>query len=330
MRSHLATLAVVGLVAASPVLLAGGGGTLTASRQTAPPALERLPGQGVPVEKTHTYRLAGRIRPLLFWFGKDDVGLGRIVWRRSPTGARGYDFLVGTDPAKAPRALNRWGYVSEEATGADGALFALMTRSEESSYDDANTSTARTGAGAGTEFRALHARLDAGTVTSRVAPVQATEPLDVFDVDAALDRIRRETAAATPRQTRARAEARPGFLVAVADLVDRAVAARTPAQRSDVLATVVPYAFGRSAYELRLREIETVRGADGGGVPQVRLPFEIRTLATDARTRFELLCGTQGDLAGVPVRIDWQPRWWLRLELHLDDQPGRAAPPVSR
>jgi hypothetical protein len=33
MRSHLATLAVVGLVAASPVLLAGGGSTLTASRR---------------------------------------------------------------------------------------------------------------------------------------------------------------------------------------------------------------------------------------------------------------------------------------------------------
>jgi hypothetical protein len=327
MRSHLATLGVVGLVAALPVLFGWSGAGAT-SRQAPLPALERLPGEGVPVEKSHTYRLAGRIRPLLFWFGKDDVGIGRIVWRRSPGGRHGYDFLVGTDPSKAPRALNRWGYVSEEVTGVDGSLLALMTRSDENSYDDADASTSR--AGSGTEFRALHARLDHATVTARVAPVLTAEPLRVFDVESTLDRVRREAAAAVPRQMQVRPDVKPGFLVAVADVVDRAVAARTPSERAAVLRSVVPYAFGRNAYELRLRDIDPVATAGGPEAPLVRLPFEIRTVATGARTRFELLCGTGGDLAGVPVRIEWQPRWWLRLELHLDDRAGRAPAPVSR
>jgi len=327
MRRHIASLAAASLIAASSGLFAGVG-VPAVDRQAAPPALERLPGQGVPVEKTHSYRLAGRIRPLLFWFGKDDVGTARIVWRRSPAGTRGYDLLIGSDPAKAPRALNRWGYVSEEVTGSDGALLALMTRSDEMSFDDADASTAR--AGSGMEFRAMHARLDRGTVTSRAVRVLTQGPLSVFDIDSTLDRVRREAAVAAPRQAQVRPDARPGFLVAVADVVDRAVAARSPAQRTAVLRSFVPYAFGRNSYELRLRDIDQVAPAAGERTTLVRLPFEIRTVATDARTRFELTCGTEGDLAGVPVRVEWQPRWWLRLELHLDDQAGRAPAPVSR
>ena len=71
--------------------------------------------------------MSGYVRPLLFWFGRDDIGLARVVWRTGDDGARGYELLVGTDPAKAPRALNRWGFVSEEVHGAEGAVLALMT-----------------------------------------------------------------------------------------------------------------------------------------------------------------------------------------------------------
>jgi len=49
----------------------------------------------------------------------------------------------------------------------------------------------------------------------------------------------------------------------------------------------------------------------------VRSSFEIRTLSTDARTRFEVTFGTQGALAGIPVAASWQPRWWLKVELRL-------------
>jgi hypothetical protein len=108
------------------------------------------------------------------------------------------------------------------------------------------------------------------------------------------------------------------------------VAARSPAQRTALLRSVVPYAFGRNAYELRLRDIDPVAPDGGGRTTLVRLPFEIRTVKTDARTRFELTCGTEGDLAGVPVLVQWQPRWWLRLELHLDDRDARRVAPDSR
>ena len=85
--------------------------------------------------------------------------------------------------------------------------------------------------------------------------------------------------------------------------------------------------FGQGAYELTLREVESLHAEnDGRSVPVVRTAFEIRTLATDVRTRFEITSGTSGDLAGVPVAISWQPRWWLRVSLRLDRNRRRADP----
>ena len=35
--------------------------------------------------------------------------------------------------------------------------------------------------------------------------------------------------------------------------------------------------------------------------------------------RFEVVVGTVGDLKGVPLVIEWQPRWWLRATLRLQE-----------
>jgi hypothetical protein len=73
-------------------------------------------------------------------------------------------------------------------------------------------------------------------------------------------------------------------------------------------------------YELWLREVDRrVLPVHGRPTHVVRSSFEIRILATDARTRFEVACGIDGDLAGVPVAVEWQPRWWLKIALRLDD-----------
>ena len=83
--------------------------------------------------------------------------------------------------------------------------------------------------------------------------------------------------------------------------------------------------FGESAYELRLRDAQT--GSlliDGQPTPTVRSSFEIRTVTTDARTRFDVTFGAAGRLLNVPVAIEWQPRWWLKIELRLE-----TAAPVS-
>lgn len=301
-----------GLLAALVISAAG------AIRAQAPP--EPLPGEQLPAVKVERYRLSGHIRPLLFWMGRDNVGLGRITWRKGADGSRAFELLVGTEPSRAPRSLNRWGYISEEVSGPNGHLLALMTGSDESSYDQAEKQANR-GSSQG-DFRAIRGRVQDGAAVWRVARVSTPSALTVNDVDATLARVGRETSVAPARDSRVAANVRPGFLVAVAELIDRAVEANS-AHRDlrTVAGSRIEYVFGQRAYELQLRDVDAETFGSGASARRaLHTSFEIRTLATGDRSKFEITCGTEGDLKGVPLLIEWQPKWWLKLGLHLDHQ----------
>lgn len=304
---------VAGGVLAALVISAAG-----AIRAQAPP--EPLPGEQLPAVNVRHYTLSGHIRPLLFWMGRDNVGLGRITWRKGADGSRAFELLVGTEPSRAPRSLNRWGYISEEVSGPNGHLLALMTGSDESSYDQAEKQANR-GSSQG-DFRAIRGRVQDGAAVWRVARVSTPSALTVNDVDATLARVGRETSAAPARDSRVAANVRPGFLVAVAELIDRAVEANS-AHRDlrTVAGSRIEYVFGQRAYELQLRDVDAETFGSGASARRaLHTSFEIRTLATGDRSKFEITCGTEGDLKGVPLLIEWQPKWWLKLGLHLDHQ----------
>jgi hypothetical protein len=59
--------------------------------------------------------MTARVRLLFFWAGKDDVGGGYIRRGISKDHPRQelLQVLFGSDPAKAPRAINRWGAGTE-------------------------------------------------------------------------------------------------------------------------------------------------------------------------------------------------------------------------
>lgn len=313
MRALTAAALALVLVAsaASPA-----GGQAPAAR-VAPPAvvatdddLGTQAGELAPVRVRH-YRMAGRVRPLLFWFGRDDVGLARVTWRAGAAGAKGYDLLVGTDPARAPRGINRWGFIAERVEADGGALLALMTRSDETSYDEASSagSTAN-------DFRAIRGRVRDGLARWQVSRVSAQAPLTVHDLDAAVTQVRHGAAAVAPRQMALEPGTRPGFLASVAELLDRATAGGPNLRATDI--GPVRYVFGQRLYDLRVKQARRLTATFAGRrVPAVHTAFEIHTLATGARTAFEITAGTEGDLAGVPLLIQWQPRWWLKVELHL-------------
>src|SRR5258708_22451190 len=67
------------------------------------------------VDAQFDYIMTARVRLLLFWVGKDDVGGGYIRRGRLPQDPASdvIELLIGSDPAKAPRAINRWGAASE-------------------------------------------------------------------------------------------------------------------------------------------------------------------------------------------------------------------------
>jgi hypothetical protein len=280
------------------------------------PALD-VPGSRLPVEKERRYVMSGAVRPLLFWIGRDDIGIGRIVWRRSDDGARGYELLVGTDPAHAPRGINRWGFVSEEASGGGGSVLALMTGSHETSYEE-EAEAAADGASGG-EFRTIWSRMSGGATAWHLSQVRTREALTVHQVAEALDYLESRGGRAASRRRAVARDVRSGFLVAVADLLDATVAA-SHAGPSRAPQKAVQYIFGEQTYELLVRDVDPVVVAwSGRKTPAVKVSFQTRGLSTGNRSRFELTAGTAGDTAGVPMTIEWQPRWWLKVRLRLED-----------
>lgn len=282
-----------------------------------------LPGEGLRTTMIRRYRMAGRVRPLLFWFGKDDVGLARVTWRSADDGRRAYELLVGTDPAKAPRGLNKWGFVAEQTNGADGQLLALMTGDDTASYDEAAAEAA--GPRSAGDFRAIAGQVVSGRSAWRTARIATTRAFSVHDVDATLDRVRTDAATGVPRERALPEGVRPGFLVALADFVERDVDRAGRPGLDAVRSTQgedapVRYVFGQGLYELTRRESKPTSVQLGSrSVAAIRSTFEITTQATNARTRFDVSVGTEGTLAGVPVAAEWQPRWWLKVALTLQE-----------
>ena len=81
-------------------------------------------GNGLPVVAEHYYRMLAKVRPLLFWISRDNVGGARIGWLGDQSGSKGFELLIGSDPARAPRKINRWGYIAEELRGSTRARWA--------------------------------------------------------------------------------------------------------------------------------------------------------------------------------------------------------------
>ena len=124
---------------------------------------------------------------------------------------------------------------------------------------------------------------------------------------------------------------RPGFLVALTDLVKQSVdsygATRTPAAVSN-LAHASSVRLLRRVLRAHDESSELLKSAtiDGRAYSNVaRGDFEIRQSDTGETTRFQLTYGTSGPLAAVPVHAVYQPRWWLEVQLFLDDRTGSSA-----
>jgi len=79
---------------------------------------------GNPRETTAVYRLRGEVRPFLFWIGRGDVGGGHITVRRTDSlpgrWSQEIEVLFGSDPARVPQHINRWGYGRESANWTQG------------------------------------------------------------------------------------------------------------------------------------------------------------------------------------------------------------------
>jgi hypothetical protein len=321
------------LAAALALALAGAPGAVGATNQAstgscpAHAGVAAVPGRALPVVRDLRYRLGGRIKLLLFWVGRDRVGTGRLVWRSDSDAAAAYELLIGTDPALTPRRLNRWGYIAEERRGDATRVFGVMTTSEEAEIKDFRG--ASPDGGPGGRFKALRSTVSNRESCSATATFETERDLTLRDV-AELEGqagARLDTVQAQPLPTGP--DIRPGFLSAVAELVDAVRPNGRPGTLKHPQSRSLRFVYGRKLYGLALLDVEDLTPSGRSTADLVRARFEIRAPTGD-RERFGLDFATRGPLAGVPVVIRYQPRWWLQATLTMEDGGGPGGEDAGR
>jgi hypothetical protein len=278
----------------------------------------------MPVVSSRTYRMLAKVRPLLFWISRDDVGGARIRWRGDDRGAFGLDLLIGSDPERAPRRINRWGYIAEQVRGSDARVIGVMKQSNERSVADAE-SQLRKEAGQGKYvFRAIQGTATDHDASAAVTTVRLARDFTYRDIGPLLTLVGDGRDGDSRRTVSLPNGTRPGFLLALSDLVKESVEGygRRPSAATEPSRRVVQYVYFGAIYDMALTSSVRLKTASIDGrryADLARSNFEIRNRRTGEKTPFQLTYGTTGDLAGIPVHAVYRPRWWFEVQLFLDD-----------
>ena len=268
-----------------------------------------LPGSALPVVQTHTYKMSGRVRALLLWVARDDVGSGVIRWR-----GQGYELLIGSDPQRAPGSLNKWGYLAEQVTNDECDVVGVISKSGERGLRDVNNSSQTTAR----PFDTIRGRVNAHHAFAGVTTVEASSTVTYREANTVLALTLGDVVAAV-KHIDLPTGVRPGFLTSVAEVIHTSVARAALGHPSGP--ETLRYVYGDRLYELRLLDAIPVARFESGGrwyEHVVRARFETGQAGTRGGSRFELVYGTAGPLAEVPIVISYQPRWWLQVELTIE------------
>lgn len=270
-------------------------------------------------DQDHVYRIVGKVRLLFFWVAADDVGSARIAWRGDDRNGA-ISLLIGSDPARAPRAINEWGYIREHVEGESTTIFGIRTVTDGDSPEDADARRIRADGLA--EFGVLCSTVTPADARSRIATVFAPNDATYRDTDRVLDIVERQ-AQWKLRGTGRPSGVRPGFLTAMDRLMRASAATEGPP-------TALPSAFvyKDALFDIRPDRVERIallRATSRAFSDVIRVQIVLTNRKDGSTSSFAIAYGTEGALAGIPVWARYQPNWWFRIELELDDD-GEAPP----
>jgi len=290
----------------------------------------------------YDYVMTARLRLLFFWAGKDDVGGGYIRMGISKTDPRQelLQVLFGSDPAKAPRAINRWGAGTEVVWHKDpvvhpaktddvtaSAFFGFMKSSKGKSISEMQEELRKEKNGGEHQFTGILSRVESGRAISLVVPLASREDYNLHQYAEAEPIMLEElTNSERPAHTLDNALGcqRAGeFLGAVSQLADAAAEGGKAPQS-------LCYVYDAQVDTLTLEHVEPIHtlavkvsSSKGGTLTQgiynelLQTDFVSANQATGKKVSFTILLGTQGPLRGVPVQIRYQPNWWFQIVLNL-------------
>ena len=254
------------------------------------------------------YTVTGRVKLLLIWTGRREVGQARFARAESSDGRR-LTLLVGTDPDRAPMRLNRWGYIAETTCNAETLVWGVMTESNEQSVEEAK---ARRDDQPRLPLRTIRSRVsatEAATETSTIIPTRTVTYRDLDDVLTMSPSTKGGRNIAVPPQ------AESGFLHAVTSLMQES--ARTYRSAPKPPAGLYRlYVYGGTLYDMTLHRSRQTDNPD-----ELESDFSVRNRTTSAITQFQISYAMSGSNPGVARRIVYRPRWWLELELLRKERP---------
>jgi hypothetical protein len=310
--------------------------------------IRSTPGQVV----QYNYAMAARVRLLFFWAGKDDVGGGYIrrgVFREDPR-AEFFQVLFGSDPAKAPRAINRWGAGTEVSWHKNAvtvsssqedvtasAFFGFMKSSRGKSAAEMQAELKREQERGEHSFTGILSRVEPERAISLVTGLQSDTDYNLHDYVKAepvmLDRLSGSTQPLRTFEDAGRCPRSEEFLASVAELIDAALATgKAPESRCYVYDAQENTLTMEHIWPVHLLPVQ-LHGPNNSVLLNtsyadlLQLDFVSAHKLTGKKVYFSILAGTKGEFRGVPVQIRYQPNWWFQVVLNL--LPPQAHSPAN-
>ena len=304
----------------------------------------------------YDYVMTVRVRFVIFWAGKDDVGGGYIRRGISSNDAHQefIQVLFGSDPVKATRAINRWGAGTEvdwhkepvsipahEGDVTASAFFGFMKSSRGKSVVEMQKELKKEGEQGQHSFNGILSRVDPDQALSTIVPLQSDTDYNLHQYDVAepimLDRMAASELPVRSFSGEGRCSRAGSFLATVAELLEASLDGRpAPLSRCYVHNAQENTLTLESATPVAALPVK-VHGTDGSNVLDttytnlLQLEFVSTHKENGKKAYFTIFTTAAGPLRGVPVQIRYQPNWWFQIVLNL--RPESAAklsstPPV--
>lgn len=264
------------------------------------------------------YRVNGKVRMLLFWVGRDDVGGARIRWESSPGGSS-FALLAGSNPDRAPNRLNQWVYLREETLADDARVFVLRSLTDAESAISPHVAVLD-----GPQFGASCASLTAAAVRTAATTVTVTQGLTYDRFGWVLEQI-----ADSPGWTAQSSDRPPGAEAGFLTALERLIDGPQPAPGRSIA-----YIYNHIAYDLTVVRVEWTGPRTIGGREYAQLvgaDVALRNRITRNVTRFSVTFDPDDATCPVrlPVQIVYQPNWWLKIELNVDETVDLPRDPAA-
>ncbi len=245
-----------------------------------------------------------------------------MTWRSDGT-TNELTLLVGSDPQHAPRGLNQWGYLREEVRSDDAEVFSLRSLG-----DDEKPPATGFSVGNGPQFGASCSSVKDHDVSNARTTVNA--PGITFRMfDELLQRIA-VSSEWEEKQLRRPAGVDAGFLTALHRAIN-AEAKETRLRHVDAFQTAA-YIYNSGVYDLTIRDNEPLGRTKVGTrtfEQLMRADFSVRSRTTGEITKFGVTYAPDSSGHSLPVQIFYQPSFWLRVELRLDDEADAPPDPAG-